>query len=114
VRVVVLGGAPGVGKSNAARRLLELAENRPSLVQRVDIDNLWQHETWRVAERMTTMMQANLRSVADHAAQAGVDVLVITWVFQSAEMHRLVSTLLPPSATCARARGERDGTITSG
>jgi hypothetical protein len=98
VRVVMLGGAPGIGKSTVARRLLELAQGGPDLVQWVDVDSLWLHQPWRVDERMTTMMRANLRAVADHSAQAGVDVLLITWVFQSAEMHRLVTTLLPPAS----------------
>lgn len=95
----MLGGAPGVGKSSAARRLLELAEGGPGLVQWVDVDYLWLHQPWRVDERTTGMVQANIRAVADHAAQAGVDILVISWVFQSAEMHGLVAGLLPPTAT---------------
>lgn len=95
----MLGGAPGVGKSTVARRLLSLAEDGPELVQWVDVDALWLHQPWRVDERMRAMVQANLRAVADHAAQAGVDVLVITWVFQSADMHRLVASLLPPATT---------------
>jgi chloramphenicol 3-O-phosphotransferase len=99
VRVVMLGGAPGVGKSSAARRLLELAEDGPRLVQWVDVDYLWLHRPWRVDERTRGMVHANIRAVADHAAQAGVDLLLITWVFQSAEMHRLVAGLLPPTAT---------------
>jgi chloramphenicol 3-O-phosphotransferase len=95
----MLGGAPGVGKSSAARRLLELAEGEPRLVQWVDVDYLWLHQPWRVDERMRGMVHANIRAVADHAAQAGVDLLVITWVFQSTEMHRLVAGLLPPTVT---------------
>ena len=78
---------------------MRLAERGPSLVQWVDVDYLWLHQPWRVDERMKTMVQANLRAVADNAAQAGVDVLLITWVFQSTEMHRLVAGLLPPSVT---------------
>ncbi|MBR7837800.1 hypothetical protein KDL01_31285 [Actinospica durhamensis] len=97
--VVMVGGAPGVGKSSAARRLLELAEGGPKLVQWVDVDCLWLHQPWRVDDRTKAMVHANIRAVADHAAQAGVDILVITWVFQSAEMHRLVVGLLPPTAT---------------
>ena len=106
----MLGGAPGVGKTTAARRLLWLAEEGPDLVQWVDVDALWLHQPWRVDERTRAMVQANLRAVADHAAQAEVDVLVITWVFQSAEMHRLVVSLLPSGATSVsvqlRATGE--------
>lgn len=97
----MVGGAPGVGKSSAARRLMGLAVRCPQLVQWLDVDYLWLHQPWRVDERTTAMVEANIRAVADHAAQAGVDVLMITWVFQSAEMHRLVEGLLPPTATRA-------------
>lgn len=78
MRTVMLGGAPGIGKSSVAERLLELAQEGPHLVQWVDVDSLWLHQPWRVNERMTTMVQANLRAVAGHASQAGVDVLLIT------------------------------------
>lgn len=91
----MLGGAPGIGKSTVAGRLLELAASGKELVLWVDVDNLWLHQPWRVDERMKTMVQANLRAVASNAAHAGVDVLLITWVFQSAEMHQLVAGLLP-------------------
>lgn len=91
----MLGGAPGVGKTAAARRLLQLAEAGPLLVQWVDVDALWLHQPRRPGEPMTSMMRANLRAVAGNAARAGVDILVITWVFQSAGMHRLVVSLLP-------------------
>ena len=78
---------------------MELAEGGPRLVQWVDVDCLWLHQPWRVDERTTGMVHANIRAVADHAARAGVDILVITWVFQSAEMHRLVAGLLPSTVT---------------
>ncbi|MFI7643175.1 AAA family ATPase [Nonomuraea sp. NPDC049400] len=95
MRAVMLGGAPGVGKTTVARRLLDLVQAGQQLVLWLDVDSLWQHQPWRVDERMTTMVRANLRAVAEHAATAEVDILVITWVFQSAEMHRLVAGLLP-------------------
>jgi hypothetical protein len=99
MRTVMLGGAPGIGKSSVARHLLTLAEDGPNLVQWVDVDDLWLHQPWRVDERMKKMVQANLRAVASHAAQADVDILLITWVFQSTEMHHLVAALLPSGAT---------------
>ncbi len=106
----MLGGAPGVGKSAVARHLLELAATGTDLVQWVDVDDLWHHQPWRINEQMTTMVTANLRAVADHAAVAGVDILVITWVFQTAEMHRLVTAVLPPASTTVsiQLRAERD------
>lgn len=78
---------------------MELVAGGPRLVQWVDVDYLWLHQPWHVDERMREMVHANIRAVADHAAQAGVDILLITWVFQSAEMHSLVAGLLPPTAT---------------
>jgi len=98
MRVVLLGGAPGVGKTTTARRLMEFAQGGPGLVQWVDVDALWFHRPWRVDERTKAMVEANIRAVADHAAQAGVDVLLITWVFHTADMHRLVAGLLPPGS----------------
>ncbi|MFC1420694.1 AAA family ATPase [Streptacidiphilus cavernicola] len=95
----MVGGVPGVGKSTAARQVMRLAERGPGLVQWVDVDDLWFHRPWRVDARTRALVEANLRAVADNAARAGVDVLLITWVFQSAEMHRLVAGLLPPAVT---------------
>ena len=98
MRVVLLGGAPGIGKTTTARRLMEFAQAGPDLVQWIDVDALWFHRPWRVDERTKAMVHANIRAVADHAAQAGVDVLLITWVFHTADMHRLVAGLLPPGS----------------
>ncbi|MEV4637841.1 AAA family ATPase [Actinoplanes sp. NPDC049548] len=92
---VMLGGAPGVGKSTVAERLLELAQDGQHLVQWVDVDSLWLHQPWRVDDRMKAMVQANLRAVASHASEAEVDILLITWVFQSSEFHHLITGLLP-------------------
>lgn len=74
----MLGGAPGVGKTTVARRLLDLVQAGQQLVQWLDVDSLWQHQPWRVDERMTTMVRANLRAVAEHATTAEVDILLIT------------------------------------
>jgi hypothetical protein len=98
VRVVLLGGAPGIGKTTTARRLMELAQAGPELVQWVDVDALWFHLPWTVDERWKAMVEANIRAVAGHAAQAGVDVLLITWVFPTADVHRIVAGLLPPGS----------------
>jgi hypothetical protein len=38
------------------------------------------NQPWRVDKRTRGMVQANIRAVAEHAAQAGVDILGITWV----------------------------------
>lgn len=41
------------------------------------------------------MLQANLRAVLANADAARVDIVVVTWVFQGPEMHRLVEGLVP-------------------
>jgi hypothetical protein len=98
MRAVLLGGAPGIGKTTTARRLMELVQAGPELVQWVDVDALWFHLPWTVDERWKAMVEANIRAVADHAAQAGVDVLLVTWVFPTADVHRIVAGLLPPGS----------------
>ena len=41
MRVVLLGGAPGIGKTTTAWRLMEFAQAGADLVQWVDVDALW-------------------------------------------------------------------------
>jgi hypothetical protein len=98
MRVVLLGGAPGVGKSTVAKCLLDLAATRSELLQWVDVDALWLHQPWRVNDRTKTMLHANLRAIVANAHEAGVEVLLITWVFQSVEMHHVITALLPGDA----------------
>jgi hypothetical protein len=65
----------------------------------VDVDALWLHQPWRVDDRTKRMVQSNLAAVMTNALTAGVDVLVLTWVFQGPEMHALVRRLAPPEAS---------------
>jgi hypothetical protein len=88
-----------MGKSTVARRLLEIFAAGTVLVQWVDVDALWLHQPWRVAQRLKSMLQANLRAIAGNAYEAGVEVLLITWIFQSTEMHGLVTALLRNGVT---------------
>ena len=99
MRVVLVGGAPGVGKTTVARRLHHLAARGTSLVQWVEVDALWLHQSWRVDESTKRMVQSNLAAVMTNALIAGVDVLVVTWVFHGPEMHDLVRRLAPREAT---------------
>jgi len=104
VRVVLLGGAPGVGKSAVGRALLFKVMLGERLVQWVDVDALWLHQPWRVDDQTKTMVQENLRCVMANAAAGGVDTLVITWVFQGPEMHALVEGLAPTGAEILRVQ----------
>lgn len=95
MRMVLLGGAPGIGKSSVAEEILRIAVDGPALVQWVDVDALWRHQPWRVDAAMITMMQANLRAVIGNAATAGVELLLVTWVFQQASFHEMLRDLAP-------------------
>lgn len=99
MRVVLLGGAPGVGKTVAARELLGIAATGERLVQWVDVDALWLHQPWRVDDRTKAMVESNLRCVLANSLRAGVNVVVVTWVFQNQGMHSLVRALLPDGAS---------------
>ena len=99
MRVILLGGAPGIGKSTVARELLVRAQPLVGrLVQWVDVDGLWLHQPWRVDDRMKGMLHRNLAAVLRNAAEAGVDDVVVTWVYQSADLQHLVRGLAPQSS----------------
>lgn len=93
--LILVGGAPGVGKSTVAEEILGLAIGGDRRLQWVDVDTLWRHQPWRVDERTTAMVRANLRSVLRHAADAGMDTVLVTWVFQDSGLHELVQSLAP-------------------
>ncbi|WP_156742494.1 ATP-binding protein [Occultella aeris] len=96
MRLTLLGGAPGIGKTAVAREFLKLAVGGTLLTQWVDVDALWAHQPWEVSDRTTGMVQANLRAVIANAGAAGIDLLLVTWVFQDARMQDLVRSLAPP------------------
>lgn len=91
----MLGGAPGVGKTSVARELLGLMAGGDPLVQWIDVDALWQHQPWRVDDRTKLMLQRNLQAMLANAEAAGVDVVIVTWVYQTGEFHKLVADLAP-------------------
>ena len=99
MRIVLLGGAPGIGKTTVGREILRIAGNCSVLVQWVDVDALWAHQPWRVDDVTVAMVHANLRAVTANAAEAQMQVLVITWVFQDTSMHDLLRPLAPAEST---------------
>jgi hypothetical protein len=99
MRLVLLGGAPGIGKTAVAREFLSLAVGGTRLTQWVDVDALWAHQPWEVSDRTTAMVQANLRAVIANADAAGIELLLVTWVFQNQGMHDLVRSLSPRGLT---------------
>ena len=95
MRMVLLGGPPGVGKTAAAREALRLAAGGSILMQWIDVDALWAHQPWRVDETMIAMLEANLSAVIRNASSSGVDILLVTWVFQETAFHDMLRRLAP-------------------
>lgn len=97
--MVLLGGAPGIGKTTVGARLLRIAAGGSRLVQWVDVDALWLHQPWRVDEKTKRMVQSNLAAVMRSAFDADVEVFIATWVFQGPEIQDLVRGLAPTEAS---------------
>jgi len=111
VNLLLLGGAPGVGKSTVAREVLKLCRRDTSehsrdhpLVQWVDVDALWWHQPWHPDETLRAMVRDNLRAVLANSAAAGVDTVVLTWVFQSAQLRDLLVSLAPAGTAVTSAQ----------
>lgn len=97
MQLVLLGGAPGVGKSTAAHYLLEEVYRRGGdvLVQWIELEGLWRHQPWQVNDRTTQLRDENLRAVLANAERMDVDTVVVTWVFETIQQYDLVGALAP-------------------
>ena len=98
VRLVLLGGAPGVGKSAVARAVLARhrgAVGEHPLLQWVDVDALWMHQPWRVDDVMRGVVEGNLRAVLGGAGVTGVDVVLVTWTFHEPHLRNVVVGAAP-------------------
>ena len=100
MQLVLLGGAPGVGKSTAAHHLVEevYRRGRDVLVQWVEVEGLWRHQPWQVNNRTTQLRDENLRAVLANAERADVDVVIVTWVFATWSSTTSFERSLPPTS----------------
>ncbi|MBC3762988.1 hypothetical protein ACUN7V_00155 [Quadrisphaera oryzae] len=102
MRLVLLGGAPGVGKSAVARAVLARHAGpvgSAPLLQWVDVDALWMHQPWRVDGAMRALVASNLGAVLTGAAGAGVEVALVTWTFHTEELRDVVRGACPASSS---------------
>lgn len=115
-RLILLGGAPGIGKSTAARALYQELNNSIWL----DVDDLWRSHPFRVDEATRAMVEQNTGCVVRNFLTAGYQHIIVTWVWHRQEViDRLLGSLeglafdpkvvhLTADETALRARWEGD------
>lgn len=79
VELIVVTGAPGAGKSEAARRLIDRCPRRAALI---DLDAIAAVHPWRIDPAFHRLQAANLRRVAEGYVDWGARVLVIAGVVE--------------------------------
>ncbi len=75
-KLIFIGGAPGVGKSTVARRLLVRLDHAVWL----NGDDLWRMHPFVVNQATTRMVEANLQLVLGSFVAAGFSYVLFTWV----------------------------------
>ena len=75
-KLIFIGGAPGVGKSTVARRLLVRLDHAVWL----NGDDLWRMHPFVVNQTTTSMVEGNIQSVLGSFVAAGFSYVLFTWV----------------------------------
>lgn len=90
MKVIVLTGAPGAGKTEVGKRLTRLIE--PAIG--IDLDELAWLQPWVVDDRLYDLMAANLVAVLENARAAGITTAVVSGVIVPGAVYdRLVPHL---------------------
>lgn len=90
MKVIVLTGAPGAGKTEAGKRLTRLIQ--PAIG--IDLDELAWLQPWTVDDRLYDLMAANLVAVLENARAAGIETAVVSGVIVPGAVYdRLVPQL---------------------
>ena len=80
-KLIIINGAPGVGKSTVARLVFARLPNAAFL----DGDDVWQINPFEVTERTKAIVQRNIPFVLRGYLEAGYDYVILAWV-----MHQQV------------------------
>ena len=78
-KLILINGAPGVGKSTAARLVFARLPNAAFL----DGDDVWQINPFEVTDRTKAIVERNIPFVLRGYLEAGYDYVILAWV-----MHR--------------------------
>jgi LDH2 family malate/lactate/ureidoglycolate dehydrogenase len=90
-RVIVINGAPGVGKTETARRLIARCPERAALI---DTDALVGIHPWHIDDAFYALVGANLRTCLANYRAWGARVVVISGVFIPEGIYAQVRPLL--------------------
>jgi len=89
-KLVFITGAPGIGKTEAARRLFERLENSAWL----DGDDVWRMNPFRVDDTTIALAHSNIESVLRNYLAAGFSYVIFSWVLhQQAIIDRILKGL---------------------
>jgi dephospho-CoA kinase len=85
-KLVLLGGATGVGKTTA----LKLLEDRLPKLALLDADDVWRISDDLAVEGTRSIAIANVTSVLQGYADAGCDTAILGWVFARSPLYEPV------------------------
>lgn len=75
-KLILINGAPGVGKSTAARLVFARLPNAAFL----DGDDVWQINPFEVTDRTKAIVERNIPFVLRGYLEAGYDYVILAWV----------------------------------
>jgi len=89
-KLIVINGAPGVGKSIIGNLLLSRLKNSAFL----DGDEVWRINPFKVTDRTQDIVERNIAFVLRNYIKANYEYVILAWVFhQQSIIDRLLSKL---------------------
>lgn len=89
-KLIIINGAPGVGKSTIAELLFSKLNNTALL----DGDDVWRINPFEVTEKKKKIVESNIFHVLRNYIEAGYEYVILSWVLHKQEIiDRLLSKL---------------------
>ena len=90
MKLIIINGAPGIGKTTIGR----LLHNRLSNSAFLDGDEVWRINPFEVNEKTKSLVEKNITLVLRNYFEAGYEYVILAWVLhQQSIIDRLVSHL---------------------
>ncbi|MEK7354104.1 MAG: AAA family ATPase [Chloroflexota bacterium] len=88
MKLIIINGAPGIGKSTVGR----LLHNRLSNSAFLDGDDVWRINPFEVNEKTKSLVEKNIIQVLRNYSEAGYEYVILAWVLhQQSTIDRLIS-----------------------